>query len=346
MNCITGNNYDNILEKQLTLLFNSGIRNNKLGTTELFNCYTTLTSPRNRWCTSLYRRHNIFSTIAEVVWVLSGHDDMEFLSVYLPRAVDFSDDGEVWGGGYGPRLREYTGINRHNNKVLIDPLIKCVNRLHDNHDTRQAVINIWDNAKEHTEENSKDYCCNVALNFWIRDNKLNMTVFQRSQDIIWGSMVNYVEWTILQELLSSILEVDIGEYNHLVTNLHFYDGMHKRAESVLFGYMNQGKSVSGYPGKPFEVICPGESIYAKMGELDNLLMGLYNIGSFLYSTRKSISILEEFMTKYPVITTTLSVFLLHKSFKDHEIKEYLEDNLEKRKDMLHTDFLKAIELSR
>lgn len=347
MHYISDHTYDGVLEKQLDIVLH-GDKNESLGTTEIFNVFTNLSQPRNRWCTSQFRKHNIFSTIAEVVWVLSGHDDMDFLTRYLPRAASYSDDGEVWGGAYGPRLRGYAGINRQGNRVVIDPLVKCLNRLHNNSNTRQAVINIWDNAKEHTEEFSKDYCCNVALNFYIRNNKLHMTVFQRSQDIIWGSMVNYVEWTILQEVMSSILEVNLGEYNHFVTNLHLYSSMEDRANAVLLGYSQPKESGSReeYHSGKFETIKPGESILSKVGEFDELVNSLYWIGSDIYTYKKSKEILEEYLNKYPILTTTLSVFLLHKNSPSKKVRDLLENNLNNRKDTLNPDFLKAIELSK
>src|SRR5690606_4040868 len=51
------------------------------------------------------RRVNLAAQIVESVWVLSGRNDIDALTPYLPRAADFSDDGETWRGGYGPRLR-------------------------------------------------------------------------------------------------------------------------------------------------------------------------------------------------------------------------------------------------
>ena len=51
------------------------------------------------------RRNNPFAALAETMWVLGGRDDLAYLTRYLPRAGDFSDDGETWRGAYGPRLR-------------------------------------------------------------------------------------------------------------------------------------------------------------------------------------------------------------------------------------------------
>jgi hypothetical protein len=65
----------------------------------------TLLEPRNREILLPSRKASLPAQIAETMWVLSGRDDVEWLSHYLKRAKDFSDDGEVWRAAYGPRLR-------------------------------------------------------------------------------------------------------------------------------------------------------------------------------------------------------------------------------------------------
>ena len=64
----------------------------------------TLENPLEREVNVPPRRASLPAQIAETLWVLSGRNDVEFISHYLPRAKDFSDDGVVWRAGYGPRL--------------------------------------------------------------------------------------------------------------------------------------------------------------------------------------------------------------------------------------------------
>ena len=82
-----------------------------------------------------YRNNNIFSSIAEAMWVIGGRNDVEFLRNYLPRAADFSDDGLTWRAGYGPRIRDWDGIDQLDEVrriLLAEPT------------SRRAVIAIFD----------------------------------------------------------------------------------------------------------------------------------------------------------------------------------------------------------
>lgn len=74
-------------------------------TKELTSVSISVSNPTERVLILPYRNNNIFATIAETLWVMSGRNDIEFLSFYLPRAIEFSDDGKAWRAGYGPRIR-------------------------------------------------------------------------------------------------------------------------------------------------------------------------------------------------------------------------------------------------
>src|SRR5690348_7088220 len=62
---------------------------------ELRNRITVIERPKERCIVVPGRQNNVFATIAETMWVLAGRNDVAFLSHYLPRAPDFSDDGQT-----------------------------------------------------------------------------------------------------------------------------------------------------------------------------------------------------------------------------------------------------------
>lgn len=65
--------------------------------------------PTERVVLMPHRKNNIFAQVAETLWVIQGRSDMDYLTHYLPRAIDFSDDGKTWRAAYGPRLRRWGG---------------------------------------------------------------------------------------------------------------------------------------------------------------------------------------------------------------------------------------------
>lgn len=76
---------------------------------EVLSTLVQLTRPVERVVTVPGRANNVFAQIAETLWVLAGRNDLAFLSRYLPRAADFSDDGSTWRAAYGPRVRNWGG---------------------------------------------------------------------------------------------------------------------------------------------------------------------------------------------------------------------------------------------
>lgn len=80
---------------------------------------------------------------------------------------------------------------------------------------------------------SKDVCCNLSVCFSIRterretlgqvDRFLDMTVFNRSNDLIWGMLgANAVHFSFLQEYVANCLKIEVGVYNQISNNLHVY----------------------------------------------------------------------------------------------------------------------------
>src|SRR2546423_1477921 len=73
-----------------------------LETKELRNRITAIARPLERCLFLPGRGNNVFAQIAETFWVISGRNDLPWLTRYLPKAPDFSDDeGMTWRGAYG-----------------------------------------------------------------------------------------------------------------------------------------------------------------------------------------------------------------------------------------------------
>ena len=207
------------------VLANGKVIPSRLGdsTLEVLHRTFTVENPLRAIINTPHRNNNIFATLAETLWVLAGKDDMAFLSQYLPRAPEFSDDGLVWRGAYGKRLRNWNGI---------DQLAEIIKILQQSPTSRRAVAMIYDPDRDFVE--SKDIPCNDGLHFLIRDNKLHLLVFTRSNDIMWGwSGINSFEWAVLLRILSSILQVGVGQITFTIGSLHLYQRHVKRARRII-----------------------------------------------------------------------------------------------------------------
>lgn len=200
---------------------------------ELLNTQVVLTEPYHREILNPGRGANIFAQIAESMWVLSGRNDIEWLSAYLPRAADYSDDGETWRGGYGPRIRKWGGYPHQNNdgRIGFDQLEHVIKTLRMDPLSRRAIIGIYDPSTDVPA--GKDVPCNDMLQFQVRDDELHVTATIRSNDLMWGwSGINAFEWSMLQEIVASLLGVAVGTLTFNIGNLHLYEQHFDKAAKI------------------------------------------------------------------------------------------------------------------
>lgn len=198
---------------------------------EIIFPHLVLTNPRARIIQNSARKISKKFMIAEFIWMMGGRSDIEMLSHYNKNISQFSDDGRTLHGAYGPRLRYWEHL--HNGEVrYMDQLESCVQRLKQDTGSRQAVMIIL-NPGNDLMEKTKDVPCNDLLQFFIRDNKLHMSCYVRSNDVNWGFPYDIFHWTMLQELYAGILGVELGEYHHIAGSLHIYDKDFELMEKIL-----------------------------------------------------------------------------------------------------------------
>lgn len=221
---------------------------------EVRNRVTALTTPRERCLFLPFRRNSIIASITETLWVLHGRDDVEWLSTYLPRAHDFADDGRTWHGGYGPRLRNWHGV---------DQLAKVRSLLLADRNSRRAVMSIFDPARDFVH--SKDIPCNNWLHWLVRGDKLHLNVAVRSNDVWWGfSGVNSFEWSVLQELMAYWVEIPTGDLTFFASSLHLYQRHYAAAVKASASF--RGVSCYDHGVQPAAFSTPWESFDPALAE--------------------------------------------------------------------------------
>ncbi|AUR97877.1 thymidylate synthase [Vibrio phage 1.244.A._10N.261.54.C3] len=213
----------------------AGSRNG--GATDLKNVEWTLTDPRRRHLHLEGRSSNIFQLIAESFWVMSKKGDINpFLKFFIPRAPEYSDDGETWRGAYGPRIYANDQLNGVIERFKKDKL------------TRQAVVDIYQSELDSPSsirdvyglESSKDTPCNDFILFWVdHDDTFHMKTIQRSGDVVFGAgSINVFEFSFMHEAMYEQVkviypELKLGMYHHNTVNLHIYDFTREQCMAVI-----------------------------------------------------------------------------------------------------------------
>ena len=161
------------------------------------------------------RRINPFFALAECIWMLAGLDEVEYLARYNPRMREYSDDGRVLtGSAYGYRWRNHFGR---------DQLLFAIEELKRNPESRRIVLSHWDPREDLFNTSSKDLPCNLQIILRASEGRLNMTVTNRSNDLIYGSLgANSCHFGFLLEFLCAVTGLSVGSLYQIPNNLHVY----------------------------------------------------------------------------------------------------------------------------
>lgn len=172
----------------------------------------TVRDPHERVVFDPDRDANPFFHVAESIWMLGGGKGLKFLLPYNKRMADYSDDGHVLHGAYGHRWRQH---------FYRDQIKDTVELLKEEPETRRAIIGMFD--AEVDKGNIKDIPCNTHICFRVHRDKLDMTVFNRSNDLVWGAVgANIVHMTVLHEVMAHAVGRSMGVYRVVTNCLHAY----------------------------------------------------------------------------------------------------------------------------
>lgn len=172
--------------------------------------------PQKRLITDPVRDANPFFHCMEFVWMMAGSNDVKWLAQFNSRYMEYSDDGSTVHAAYGARWRWQLGV---------DQIEEAVQMLIEDPTSRRIVIQMWESSLD-LNKKKKDLPCNTQIMLRVVKGKLNMTVINRSNDLIWGAMgANVVHMTMLQEFLAQAANLDLGKYRVFSNNLHMYTGM-------------------------------------------------------------------------------------------------------------------------
>lgn len=170
------------------------------------------------------RDANPFFHFFESLWMLAGRNDLAFMKRFVSDFGQFSDDGKTLHGAYGYRWRNH--FNDSGNCDM-DQIAIAIEELRTDRTTRRVVLQMWDPAVD-LGGAGKDLPCNTSVYFRPRSDmlgriKLDMTVCNRSNDIIWGAYgANAVHMSMLHEFVAASVGLPMGVYYQFSNDWHVY----------------------------------------------------------------------------------------------------------------------------
>lgn len=223
----------------------------------------TYSAPRERVLFNAARDANPFMHMFEALWMLAGRRDIDPIAYYAEnyRAQVQDGDSPYANGAYGYRWRLQKWGPIGGNHARVDQLKAIANHLKKLPHSRRAVLSMWNVEDDLLKvETTKDVCCNLSACFEVETGTckycegtglkglivgggtsgpaecqyckgsphevpryLNMTVFNRSNDLIWGALgANVVHFSFLQEYMAARIGLEVGTYHQVSNNIHVY----------------------------------------------------------------------------------------------------------------------------
>jgi thymidylate synthase len=179
------------------------------GTKAKFNQSFTIEDPLDKVITTPKRKFNQDYADFEWDWYIKGDRD----------ASEISERAKMWKQMMIPGTTQvnsnYGYFWNYNNQ-----LNKVIDELNRNKDTRRAIIVHY--ILHEIDQYKYDTPCNDVLNFYIKDGKLELTVFARSIDLWFGFCNDQYTFAKLMELVSEKTGYPVGQMHWFITNLHVY----------------------------------------------------------------------------------------------------------------------------
>lgn len=247
---------------------------------EIINCVIEVQEPNMNMFKSEFRSSPEKYIGAELLWYFSGTNKSDFIENYASMWKQLKNEkGEV-NSAYGNLI--FTEKNEYD----YTQYQWVIQSLKKDKDSRQAFMHF--NKPYHQHDGNKDQVCTLTALFHIRNNKLNMTLNMRSNDVILGFMTDFTFFNILHQQVFLHMkqyypEIEMGSYTHTSHSMHLYARHYELVERMLktdflvHSAPMLNKSIIDESGKPypkfkelFDAVCNNKPIDAELTDNDVL----------------------------------------------------------------------------
>lgn len=173
------------------------------------------------------KKVHLKSIIHELLWFLAGDTNVRYLQQNGVRIWnEWADPDGNLGHIYGYQWRSWpTPDGRH-----IDQISEVIDQIRRTPDSRRLIVSAW-NVGELDVMNLPP--CHAFFQFYERDGKLSLQLYQRSADSFLGVPFNIASYALLTMMVAQVTGLQPGEFIHTFGDLHLYLNHREQAELLL-----------------------------------------------------------------------------------------------------------------
>jgi thymidylate synthase len=162
--------------------------------------------------------------LVELVWFLKGSTNAQYMLDNNCHIWDEWIDGqndlphtypEQWRFFHDPFYHKLDG----NVAVGVDQIENLINGIKENPNSRRHIVSAWNPLSVNDAALPP---CHILFQVYIRNGKLSLLWFQRSQDCLLGLPYNIASYALLTHIIAKLTGYDVHELIYMGGDVHIY----------------------------------------------------------------------------------------------------------------------------
>lgn len=222
------------------------------------------------------KKLHIRSIIHELLWILSGNTNIQYLR---DNKVRIWDEWATESGELGPLYgKQWTAWETPNGDT-INQISEVIDTLKNNPNSRRMIVSAWNPAdlpdeSKSPQDNVKEgrmalATCHAFFQFYVANGQLSCQLYQRSADTFLGVPFNIASYALLVHMMAQQADLDVGEFIWTGGDVHLYNNtleqavlqltrepyplpklVIKRKPESIFDYQFEDFEIEGYQSHP------------------------------------------------------------------------------------------------
>jgi thymidylate synthase len=174
------------------------------------------------------RRTAWLSAIKEMEWFLSGSSNINDLHESVRKWW------QPWTNKNGEIHNNYSKQFRYFTDDLFDQIAYLQNAIKNHPYGRRSVITTWNTAEMASSKTSITNCHGSLIQAFVdNNNKLHLTMYQRSSDMVLGLPHNWIQYWAMLQWLAHNAGRDVGTLTWLGGDCHIYECHFEAANEII-----------------------------------------------------------------------------------------------------------------
>lgn len=162
------------------------------------------------------KKLHLKSIIYELLWFLRGDTNVGYLQEHGVRIWnEWADENGDLGPVYGAQWRSWPDYDGG----TIDQIKQVIEQIKCNPDSRRLMVSAWNVAQIDEMALAP---CHCLMQFYVRDGRLSLQLYQRSADVFLGVPFNIASYALLTMMIAQVTGLGLGEFIHTFGDVHIY----------------------------------------------------------------------------------------------------------------------------